>query len=354
MRVLHVITLVVAMLLAPSCGGGTGAGGTGEGSATSRIDIDAPALSSELRQSIERAANSALTRAEKSMQHEVGRRVLVRCRARVDDYHGDDRVAFRSWTVAYARPERAELVLALDRLRPDPPDDLESVLVHEMVHVVLGDLERESVDDTRAVPRWLHEGLAQVAAGSRYLGGGDEALWYRAKTDQLMSLSSLTSGFPNDDELLRVAYAQSSSFLSWLDARVGRDRILAALRSWLHGDAINLDAALASLDPEWSFTLAEGLWAEDLKTSSLLALLRNSCFNVLILLALPLLAIILYKRFRREQRAGARLDRWEADEERRRLARIAIARQRLEADRLDIEFVDSDPFTDVETAQDDV
>lgn len=342
------------MLLAPSCGGSTGQGGMGDDSAASRIDMDAPALSSELRQSIERAANWALTRAEESIRHVVGRRVLVRCRARVDDYLGDDRNAFRSWTVAYARPERSELVLALDRLRPDPPDDLESVLVHEMVHVVLGDLERSAIDDTRVVPRWLHEGLAQVVAGSRYLGGDDESLWYRAKTDQLMSLSSLTSGFPNDDELLRVAYAQSSSFLAWLDGRVGRDEILAALRSWLHGDAVNLDAALANLDPQWSFTLAEGLWAEDLKTFGLFALLRNSCFNVLILLALPLLAIILYKRFRREQRASARLDRWEADEERRRLARIAIARRRLEADPLDIEFVDSDPFTDVETAHDDV
>ncbi len=339
------------------------------GEQAAKLRLDAPGFDAELSASLLQAATQALHAAEEALDHEMRRPALIRVRKTVAEYPDSERLAFRSWTVAYARPERAELVLAMERLKSDAPDNLESVLVHEMVHVVLGDIELQLNASSsgglhRHIPRWLHEGLAQVIAGARYLNGDDELLWYRARTKQLLSFSKLTSSFPDDDETLRVAYAQASSFLAWLDVHVGRQTVLAALRSWLAGEAENLDVALADRDRQWSFTRAEGFWAEDLRDYGLLAVLGSSCFNILILLAVPLLGIVLFKRFRREARAGARLDRFEAEEERRREAWLRRERARIEAERAavygygensipgeaddlpGVEFDDNDPFGD--------
>lgn len=313
--------------------------------ANTRIVLDAPDFDPERRRDFGAFAERVLQRVERSLRHEVQRAVTLRFRRRIDELGPEDSRVFRSWTVAFARPERSELVIVEERIKPDPPDDLESVLAHELTHVVLGDLEHRLSAHTRRVPRWLHEGLAQVVAGSRYLGGDDQLVWFRARTDRLLSMSSLSDSFPDDEDMLRVAYAESSSFVSWLDRNVGRQKVLDALRLWLSGGAKNLDAALAEIDGDWSFTWAEGDWARDLRQYGALSFLRNTCFNLLILLAIPLLFIVLYRRFLRERVAGERIDRWE---QRQELERRRVARRQRSLDRpldaFEIDFVDDGLF----------
>lgn len=297
-----------------------------------RVVVDAPFADATRILRTARLVEERLKRVERALGHRCEHPIMLRYRERVADLPENDRLAFRPWTVAFARPQRLELVLVEERIQPDPPDDLDSVLVHELTHVVLGDLQRKLSGHRRRVPRWLHEGLAQVIAGARYLGGDDHLVWFRARTGRLLSFRSLEKHFPQDEELLRVAYAQSSSFVAWLDRNIGRRHVLKALRIWLRGEVGNLDEALASIDRDWAFTYAEGDWTKDVRKYGLLSFLSSTCFNLLILLAIPLLGIVLFKRFRREERAGERLEDWE------------LRRQEAELDALrspfDIEFSD--------------
>lgn len=299
-----------------------------------RVVVDADFEDAERIARTARIVEESLQRVERSLGIRCESKILLRYRESIADLPLHDQQAFRPWTVAFARPQRLELVLVEERIQADPPDDLDSVLLHELTHVVLGDLERRLSGHRRRVPRWLHEGLAQVIAGSRYLGGDDHLVWFRARTGRLLSFSSLAEHFPEDVEMLRVAYAQSSSFIAWLDARIGRHNVLEALRIFLRGEAKNLDEALSRIDRDWAFTYAEGDWAEEIRRFGLLRFLASSCFSLLIVLAIPLLGVVLYKRATREKFAGERLEEW--DRERRELE------SRARRSPFDIEFGDEE------------
>lgn len=282
------------------------------GAAGDRVQVQAHHLGREARASLVRVAERALSAAERALEHRMSRTVDVTVAASVDEVPPEVRGAFHAWTVGIALPGRARIWIASDRLRAEPPDDLRSVLEHELVHVVLGDLEVELSGGKRRLPLWLHEGLAQYVAESIYLGGSEKIVWFRARTDRLLSWTELSKAFPADHEETVAAYAQSYSFIAFLARAIGMRTVLQSLRDYLSGKAENLDLALAALEPGTSYTHLTGDWVEDVKLGrGLIFLLKTNCFNILIVLAVPLLAIVLYKRFHREKRAAARLEAWE-------------------------------------------
>ena len=284
-----------------------------EGPRDSRILVDAEA---ELRPGIAVSASRALAHAEASIGHRVKGEITLRCVPKSEWKDGDE-VRIESWALAYARRDRPELVVFIDKLESEPPNDLASVLEHEFVHVVIGALEREaSPDGSRSVPTWLHEGLAQYYSGHSTLGANEDVLFYRARQKRLIRWGLLTKSWPRDRDEAAVAYAQSLSFVRFVHLHIGGASLRGALHDWLHGKAENLDTAVAVRARGRSIGTLTGDWRRELESGlGLFGFFRVHCFEFLLLVAVPLLGIVLYKRFRRELAAEARLEEWERIDE---------------------------------------
>lgn len=130
-----------------------------------------------------------------------------------------------AWVAGYAQGEHGLVVLFPERSPGYPDAGFESLLVHEVAHVMI-----DRAADHRSLPRWFHEGLA-TAAGE--WGTGDRL---RVTTALLFggdrSLAALEAAF-RSGEPARIgrAYALAGAFVRELLAREGADtaaRILAA------------------------------------------------------------------------------------------------------------------------------
>lgn len=89
-------------------------------------------------------------------------------------------------------------------------DQIQQVLTHELAHVYL---------DVRCdgfVPRWVHEGVAQVIAGEWTNAPGDASMALSAYTGGLIPLHELVSGFPRDEVQRNFAYAEAYSAVRFL------------------------------------------------------------------------------------------------------------------------------------------
>jgi hypothetical protein len=114
-----------------------------------------------------------------------------------------------SWAAGTAYWERGEVYLRtrMPHLGSDPID---RVLVHELVHVVLG----RAFGD-REIPRWLNEGAARLFAGE--LTPQDHATLVQAALGgALLPLDEITHRWPRSPGRAGLAYAQSVDFVAFL------------------------------------------------------------------------------------------------------------------------------------------
>ena len=177
------------------------------------------------------------------------------------------------------------------------------VVVHELVHELL---DQYVAPNGRYLPRWFHEGLAQHLAGDTYLGAREDDLVWRVGTRHQLSFGDLRNSFPTDSDLLRVAYAQSYSYVSWLVSRHGLDELLHVARntdartSFERALVGRLDRTTLQLEDAWRHHLLYGSGAP-------WRVMFDSCFSLLLLAALPVLVMALMRRLKAEERAGRRL-----------------------------------------------
>ncbi len=176
-------------------------------------------------------------------------------------YLAPDRASFQSiqpgdppeWAAGTAYPSRA-LVFVL--IRSPGEKSPRQVFVHELAHIVLywtyGDV---------APPRWLDEGLAQVAAGEFNLKTQSDLI--RASfSGSLIPLSSLTRSFPSEPSRARTAYAQSRDFVLFYRARYGETALSEAIQAMAAG--ADASAALESAAGE-PFGVIEERWLSRLR-----------------------------------------------------------------------------------------
>ncbi len=293
-----------------------------------RLTVVTPGMSSAVRRDVATAATRALRAAERALGHAPTRSARLEFVRTTAVLAPDVRALFHPWTAAITRTRTGEVYVVRERLTSAAPNDLYSVLVHEFVHEVLGDLEWSLSAGARSLPRWLHEGLAQVIAGSMLLMGNEESLFFRARSNQLFGWRHLQDEFPAERADAREAYVQSASFVVFVERRVGRAGLMRSIRGYLSGRSESLDVAMSKVQPGASFTHFTGDWIQELRSGrGLLAFLRSNCFSFLMVLAVPLLAAVLYKRFQRERMAERRLEAWEAS--------LALETQRIEDDVVD-------------------
>lgn len=204
-----------------------------------------------------------------------------------------------------------EIHILLGAMQFSPPNDLGTVVDHELVHVLL---DQEVGKAGPFVPVWLHEGLAQHLTETTFLGLKEDAIVFRVRSRTHHRLKELRDSFPRDDEqALRVAYAQSLSFVSFLVREVGLRKLLETAR--LCTSERPFPAAFVEVTGESLLTF-EDRWADYLVHGSgaIPRFLRDNCFLYLIILAVPLLAIAVGRRLRRDRRIGEYLHEQEQDQ----------------------------------------
>ncbi|MFY9344856.1 MAG: hypothetical protein WAT39_20350 [Planctomycetota bacterium] len=175
---------------------------------------------------------------------------------------------------------------------------LPAVVRHELVHELL---DQYVAPHGRRIPRWFHEGLAQHLAGDTYLRASEDDLVWRIGSRRLRPFAELETTFPEDTTALRLAYAQSSSYVSFLARRYGVGELLAAARA-VDG-LTGFGPALAGRLGRSTYDLGED-WREHVLHASGAPwrVAFDQCFTLTMVAALPLLALALIRRLQREQR----------------------------------------------------
>lgn len=177
------------------------------------------------------------------------------------------------------------------------------VVRHELVHELLDQYVKPNGSH---IPRWFHEGLAQLLAGDTYLGAREDDLVWRAGAGTLPSMDSLGDRFPKATSDVRTAYAQSFSYVAWLSREYGMSTLLRcaryADRMTPFGRALVGQTGRDSLQLEtaWKHYVVHGSGAP-------WRVLLSSWFSLLMIFALPVLVLALIRRLNAEERAARRM-----------------------------------------------
>lgn len=177
------------------------------------------------------------------------------------------------------------------------------VVRHELVHELL---DQYVQPNGRYLPRWFHEGLAQLLAGDTYLGAREDDLVWRVSTGSLRPFRELDSRFTKSRSEVQTAYAQSYSYVAWLSREYGTPLLLRVAR---YADNVtSFGRALVGqtgkdslkLESEWQHYVVHGSGAP-------WRVLFQSWFSLLMILVLPVLVLALIRRLNSEERAARRM-----------------------------------------------
>jgi hypothetical protein len=151
------------------------------------------------------------------------------------------------------------------------------------------------------VPLWFNEGVAQWVAGQKIKPRVHGMLQTDAKSGRLPSLASLSVRFPNEGTAISLAYAQSLSFVEWLEKR-RPGTVRAVLSALAKGE--RFDAALTGIAGN---NLPELEAAHRMQLASEHSFLRSffgqfTLFSILTLIALVAFVRYLVKRKRLQKK----------------------------------------------------
>ena len=124
--------------------------------------------------------------------------------------------------VAY--PNLRLVIISMLAPRGGDGTDLDAVFRHELAHVALEDAVLG-----RHVPAWFNEGLAVGFARENSIDR-QKVMATATINGTLLPLADLDRGFPADSADVNVAYAESVSFLTFLQARSDRLRFAATVQ----------------------------------------------------------------------------------------------------------------------------
>jgi len=182
--------------------------------------------------------------------------------------------------VAFAVPERNLIVIDHSKMTVDP-FSTEATLKHELSHLLLHHHLRE-----RKAPKWLDEGIAQWVSGGIadiIMSPKRSFLTEATLADRLLSIRSLTDGFPRDRDALFLAYEESKSLVSYIIEKYGIHGIRRVLAHMKEGDGWE-EAVQRGLSV--STEELEAAWYHDLrKRLTWFTYLINHLYEILFFLA---------------------------------------------------------------------
>ena len=176
------------------------------------------------------------------LQLPVGNRIHVVLAPSQAQFHSLQPGKVPQWADGTAWPHRGWIFLRAPRLRGEATDPLETVLTHELVHVLLG-----RAFGKRPVPQWLQEGLAQLMAGE-YSAETTATLANGVLGDNLLSLYELSRGFPQGALRAQLAYAQSADFMAYIRNTYGQRAVQTLIDEMARGEAFAPAVRIATGD----------------------------------------------------------------------------------------------------------
>jgi hypothetical protein len=161
-------------------------------------------------------------------------------------------ITSQDWVAGETRPDLGVIMVSAasaDTLRVD----LERQIPHEIVHLLEYSLTKTDYTDA---PKWLLEGLA-VNGQDDYAATFDQELSSAYQKNTLIPFEQLCTSFPPESSQSTLAYAQSASFVSYLLATYGDNKLTEMLQSVGTGGSCDqlvsqtLGKDLATLQAEW-------------------------------------------------------------------------------------------------------
>ncbi len=134
----------------------------------------------------------------------------------------------QEWTGALAFPSYNIILSAVNSTNLEWA---KTALPHELTHLLVGEAVFGAFGD---IPTWLNEGLARYSEGE--MSASDRQILDNAiKGGTLLSVKSLGSSFPADATQAYLAYAESSSLVSYLIDTYGWEKMRALLSVFKDG-----------------------------------------------------------------------------------------------------------------------
>lgn len=156
------------------------------------------------------------------------------------------------WTAGHASPDIGVLLVS-NSSQSAELIEMERQIPHELMHIHVYKLAGASYS---AIPVWLNEGLATSV--ELYPDPDLQRVLNEAQTNgTLLSISSLCDGFPQDAKTAQLAYAQSASFVNYLNGRFGSQIFTKLIENAASGQtcahAVNaaVDVPLDQLEKDW-------------------------------------------------------------------------------------------------------
>ena len=206
-----------------------------------------------------------------------------------------------AWVSGYAYSELGVVVLLPARIQTYPDDSFEDVLVHEVAHVLIA-----RAAGNQPVPRWLHEGVAMLAANEWSLTDRSR-LTVALLRARPASLFGLEDDFNRGAGASARAYGVAGSFVRHVAERHGDGWVAALLDGLGQGqsftEAFRRATGVPFYQAEAEFWKRETFWAR------WLPVLTSSTLLWILISLLAIFAI-----YRRRRRDAALMARWEAEE----------------------------------------
>ena len=174
-----------------------------------------PALASEVGRVV-RSAERANDQVSGRLDFVFAKKVpLVMC-AMTGPLTRDEIVAYSiSDAVAPQQPHRSRLVLPL----PQRDADLDALIVHELTHLLVGEIILPEQPGDGGLPRWVHEGIANYMVGT-WSADQERLMRNLVASRKVPDLSQLSGSGGFADERLNDALGHAA--FDYLESRWGR------------------------------------------------------------------------------------------------------------------------------------
>lgn len=223
-----------------------------------------------------------------------------------------------TWISGFADGARSLVVLFPDRARGYPTDSLDTLLHHEVAHVLFSRAARG-----QPVPRWFNEGLAMAAERPVGLGDRSRLAWTLVRHGNLR-LDELEALFGRSRGESQRAYAVAGALVRDLIRAYGNESPGRVLGEIGHGTSFESAFQATTGAPiDWA---VDRFWRRQRSWIQWLPFLTGPAVLWMVITLLALLAIWVHRH-----RRAARRDAWDEEE---RLEREQAEEARLRAQRL--------------------
>lgn len=147
-----------------------------------------------------------------------------------------DLLAFRapSWFAAVTQPHQSRIIMVVDAAYSQ--DQLHKTLRHELVHWAMQSL---GTRQWSALPAWAHEGVAELWAEQKLLGGMSVSLAWPAFRNELPYLGDYRDGFGSEPYRAAQGYALAHAFFQRLEREHGEGIVAGMMLGLRQGKTLD-------------------------------------------------------------------------------------------------------------------